>query len=376
MVVFGVIVVGWLVELLGIEVQIGLFINILLVIIVLQLQQSVVDYLQGMQVFNLVLCEYEYMFLYDIQCWVGYGGEVLFDSILVFENFFVVEVLCQVFVDLEFFMLSNYEQINYFLMLGVILGECLSLQYVYVWCDFDVVDIVELDCYLLYLLQWMVEIFQVVLGELVLFDVGECQEVLWDWQVLFEVLLWGGVVVVFVYQVVLVFEVIVLVCGDEYFSYVELDMCVECLVCGLWVCGVVVEVLVVIVVECFFDLVVGLLGIFKVGVGYLLLDLNYFVECLVYMLCDSGVCWLICQEILVEWLFCLVEVEWLLLEIVVWLVSVDMWLLLEVVGEMLVYVIYMFGLIGQLKGVVVSQVVFVVYCQVVVWIYGVGFGDC
>ncbi|MEN1395717.1 condensation domain-containing protein, partial [Pseudomonas aeruginosa] len=92
-VAFGATVAGRPAELPGIEAQIGLFINTLPVITAPQPQQSVADYLQGMQALNLALREHEHTPLYDIQRWAGHGGEALFDSILVFENFPVAEAL-------------------------------------------------------------------------------------------------------------------------------------------------------------------------------------------------------------------------------------------------------------------------------------------
>ncbi|OVY87569.1 non-ribosomal peptide synthetase, partial [Pseudomonas aeruginosa] len=151
-VAFGATVAGRPAELPGIEAQIGLFINTLPVIAAPQPQQSVADYLQGMQALNLALREHEHTPLYDIQRWAGHGGEALFDSILVFENFPVAEALRQAPADLEFSTPSNHEQTNYPLTLGVTLGERLSLQYVYARRDFDAADIAELDRHLLHLL--------------------------------------------------------------------------------------------------------------------------------------------------------------------------------------------------------------------------------
>ncbi|MBI7180995.1 amino acid adenylation domain-containing protein, partial [Pseudomonas aeruginosa] len=156
-VAFGATVAGRPAELPGIEAQIGLFINTLPVITAPQPQQSVADYLQGMQALNLALREHEHTPLYDIQRWAGHGGEALFDSILVFENFPVAEALRQAPADLEFSTPSNHEQTNYPLTLGVTLGERLSLQYVYARRDFDAADIAELDRHLLHLLQRMAE---------------------------------------------------------------------------------------------------------------------------------------------------------------------------------------------------------------------------
>ncbi|MBH3510366.1 amino acid adenylation domain-containing protein, partial [Pseudomonas aeruginosa] len=334
-VAFGATVAGRPAELPGIEAQIGLFINTLPVITAPQPQQSVAEYLQGMQALNLALREHEHTPLYDIQRWAGHGGEALFDSILVFENFPVAEALRQAPADLEFSTPSNHEQTNYPLTLGVTLGERLSLQYVYARRDFDAADIAELDRHLLHLLQRMAETPQAALGELALLDAGERQEALRDWQAPLEALPRGGVAAAFAHQAASAPEAIALVCGDEYLSYAELDMRAERLARGLRARGVAAEALVAIAAERSFDLVVGLLGILKAGAGYLPLDPNYPAERLAYMLRDSGARWLICQETLAERLPCPAEVERLPLETAAWPASADTRPLPEVAGETL-----------------------------------------
>ncbi|HHN0067295.1 TPA: non-ribosomal peptide synthetase, partial [Pseudomonas aeruginosa] len=375
-VAFGATVAGRPAELPGIEAQIGLFINTLPVITAPQPQQSVADYLQGMQALNLALREHEHTPLYDIQRWAGHGGEALFDSILVFENFPVAEALRQAPADLEFSTPSNHEQTNYPLTLGVTLGERLSLQYVYARRDFDAADIAELDRHLLHLLQRMAETPQAALGELALLDAGERQEALRDWQAPLEALPRGGVAAAFAHQAASAPEAIALVCGDEHLSYAELDMRAERLARGLRARGVAAEALVAIAAERSFDLVVGLLGILKAGAGYLPLDPNYPAERLAYMLRDSGARWLICQETLAERLPCPAEVERLPLETAAWPASADTRPLPEVAGETLAYVIYTSGSTGQPKGVAVSQAALVAHCQAAARTYGVGPGDC
>ncbi|KAB0788936.1 amino acid adenylation domain-containing protein, partial [Pseudomonas aeruginosa] len=375
-VAFGATVAGRPAELPGIEAQIGLFINTLPVIAAPQPQQSVADYLQGMQALNLALREHEHTPLYDIQRWAGHGGEALFDSILVFENFPVAEALRQAPADLEFSTPSNHEQTNYPLTLGVTLGERLSLQYVYARRDFDAADIAELDRHLLHLLQRMAETPQAALGELALLDAGERQEALRDWQAPLEALPRGGVAAAFAHQAASAPEAIALVCGDEYLSYAELDMRAERLARGLRARGVAAEALVAIAAERSFDLVVGLLGILKAGAGYLPLDPNYPAERLAYMLRDSGARWLICQETLAERLPCPAEVERLPLETAAWPASADTRPLPEVAGETQAYVIYTSGSTGQPKGVAVSQAALVAHCQAAARTYGVGPGDC
>ncbi|MFC5350207.1 condensation domain-containing protein, partial [Azospirillum lipoferum] len=83
----GVTVSGRPAELPGIERQIGLFINTLPLVGTPHPALTVSEWLTGLQARNLEMREHEYTPLSDIQRWSGHGGEMLFDSLLVFENY-------------------------------------------------------------------------------------------------------------------------------------------------------------------------------------------------------------------------------------------------------------------------------------------------
>ncbi len=94
-VAFGATVAGRPAALPGAESMLGLFINTLPVIQAPAPDQSVAGWLQALQAENLALREHEHVPLYDIQRWAGQGGQALFDSILVFENYPVDAALRQ-----------------------------------------------------------------------------------------------------------------------------------------------------------------------------------------------------------------------------------------------------------------------------------------
>ncbi|WP_414881050.1 hypothetical protein, partial [Pseudomonas brassicacearum] len=56
---------------------------------------SLDSWLQAVQAQNLALREFEHTALLDIQRWAGQGGEALFDSLLVFENYPIAQALEQ-----------------------------------------------------------------------------------------------------------------------------------------------------------------------------------------------------------------------------------------------------------------------------------------
>ncbi|MDR6358180.1 non-ribosomal peptide synthetase component F [Pseudomonas psychrotolerans] len=152
-VAFGATVAGRPAELPGVEEQIGLFINTLPVIAEPRAEQRLGDWLVDLQAQNLAMREHEYTPLYDIQRWAGQGGEAMFDSIMVFENYPVAEALNQAPAGLTFGEVLSREQTNYPLTLGVNLAECLSLHFGYLTASFSEAAIRRFATQLLALLE-------------------------------------------------------------------------------------------------------------------------------------------------------------------------------------------------------------------------------
>ncbi|WP_207855870.1 condensation domain-containing protein, partial [Pseudomonas sp. 79_C] len=92
---FGATVAGRPADLPGVEEQIGLFINTLPVIGAPRAEQTVAEWIGQVQAGNLAVREFEHTPLYDVRRGAGQGGDALFDSILVFENYPVAEALQQ-----------------------------------------------------------------------------------------------------------------------------------------------------------------------------------------------------------------------------------------------------------------------------------------
>ncbi|NWD92516.1 condensation domain-containing protein, partial [Pseudomonas sp. K5002] len=136
-VAFGATVSGRPGELKGVEQQIGLFINTLPVIASPRPEQSVTSLLQQLQARNVALREHEHTPLFEIQRWAGQGGEGLFDTLLVFENYPLAEALqAQAPSGLSFGTVGNQEQTNFPLTLAVNLNETLSLHFTYAHAAF------------------------------------------------------------------------------------------------------------------------------------------------------------------------------------------------------------------------------------------------
>ncbi|WP_139221107.1 condensation domain-containing protein, partial [Pseudomonas extremorientalis] len=181
-VAFGATVAGRPAELVGVEQQIGLFINTLPVISAVDDQQSVAAWLQAVQDRNLALREHEHTGLYDIQRWAGQGGEALFDNILVFENYPVSKALEQSGGSgIRFGQPDAREQTNFPLTVLVDVGDALSVQFSFARAHFDASTVRTYGRHLVNLLQAMLEGGQQRLGDLAMLDTAERQQVLQDW---------------------------------------------------------------------------------------------------------------------------------------------------------------------------------------------------
>ncbi|PEI11175.1 non-ribosomal peptide synthetase [Pseudomonas putida] len=302
-VAFGATTAGRPAELKGIEQQIGLFINTLPVIASPRPEQALGDWLDTVQALNIALREYDHTPLFDIQRWAGQGGEALFDSILVFENYPVSEALqADTTSSLVFGEVANHEQTNYPLTLVVNLGTHLSLQLKADRARFSARLAEQLGEHLLQVLQQMLESSaETALGELPMLSPQQAQAVLHDlndtatdypgdWRVhqLFEA------------QVRRQPDATALLFGDQRMSYRALSELSSQWAHKLIEQGVGPESLVGIAAERSLEMVVGLLAILKAGAAYVPLDPDYPAERLAYMFEDSGIELLLTQAHLRE----------------------------------------------------------------------------
>ncbi|RMP61353.1 hypothetical protein ALQ18_00744 [Pseudomonas marginalis pv. marginalis] len=352
-VAFGATVAGRPAELRGIEQQVGLFINTLPVVATPDAQLSVSQWLQQVQAQNVRLREQEHTPLFEIQRWAGLGGEALFDSILVFENYPVSEALEQGAPSgLRFGAVHSLEQTHYPLTVLLGMGESLGLEFNYDRQAFSAARI-----------QSLAEHFEQLLNALImdadqrlatLPSVAQAQrETLQAWNATAQTYpLDQGVHQLIEAQVARTPEATALVFAGQPLSYAELNRRANRLAHRLIAAGVGPDVLVGLAVERSIEMVVGLLAVLKAGGAYVPLDPDYPRDRLSYMLQDSGVTWLLTQAHLLEQLPIPQGVQSLVLE------SGAAWLegynehnpAVALQGENLAYVIYTSGSTGQPKG--------------------------
>ncbi|WP_426811136.1 amino acid adenylation domain-containing protein [Pseudomonas sp. WOUb67] len=289
-VAFGATVAGRPADLRGVEHQLGLFINTLPVAARLQPDLRVGEWLERLQAQNLSMREHEHTPLYDIQRWAGSAGEQLFDTLLVFENYPVGEVLQQgSSADLAFSGTQNRERTNYPLTLMIESGSALTIHYHYDRSHLGDTGVEQIARHFANLLNAMVQHADTPVGELQMLDDEERQRIVHDWnRTQMQYPQERSLPELFEMQVARTPEAPALLFAEQALSYRELNQRANRLAGKLRTLGVGPDVLVAIAVERSVEMVVGLLAILKAGGAYVPLDPEYPRERLGYMMEQSG----------------------------------------------------------------------------------------
>jgi amino acid adenylation domain-containing protein/non-ribosomal peptide synthase protein (TIGR01720 family) len=284
-VAFGATVAGRPTELPGADGLLGLFINTLPVIHPIEPSRPAGDWLRALQSRNLRLREYEHTPLYDIQRWAGRGGQALFDSLLVFENYPVDQALRAPGLGPRFGAVRQRDLTNYPLTLDIAAGDTLEIRYDYGRESFDEAAVRRIGHHMESLLGQMLDHPSRPVGHLALSD--------------------GGMPDVTPgrpsgYQALPVHALIrrraearpeapALICGGETLSYAELEQWTNRLAHGLLRRGVGPETPVGVAVGRSLDMVAGALAVFKAGGVYVPLDPEQPAERLRRVLEEAGV---------------------------------------------------------------------------------------
>jgi amino acid adenylation domain-containing protein/non-ribosomal peptide synthase protein (TIGR01720 family) len=357
-VTFGATVAGRPAEIAGIEQQIGLFINTLPVIASPRGEQPVDQWLQTVQGINLALREHEHTPLFDIQRWAGQGGVALFDSLMVFENYPVADVLQHSAPQgLVFDEVTNREQTNYPLTLAVSLGDSLVVHYSFDRQHFAADAVSRLSTHLSTLLLAMIEQPHSPLADLPMLAADDVRQMLARNPQPLDEAPAPPMHRQFEQQASRTPDAVALVFATQQMSYRQLNAHANRLAAQLLARGVGPDVRVALAAERGFAMVVGLLAILKAGGAYLPLDPGYPEDRLAYMLADSGVNLLLTEAPLLGRLPLPAGVETLLIELDsepahTWR---DANPALRCTAHNLAYVIYTSGSTGKPKGVMVPH---------------------
>ncbi|MBS7596786.1 non-ribosomal peptide synthetase [Pseudomonas sp. RC2C2] len=375
-VAFGATVAGRPAQVPGADRQIGLFINTLPVIANPQPFLTVGQWLQQVQALSLAMGEHEATPLFEIQRWAGLGGEALFDSLLVFENYPVAEALQrQADSGLQFGPLRSHEQTHYPLALAVELGESLHLGFDYAAGQFSAQAVQRLAAHVLNLLEQFMAGSDVRLGEIALPLAAEraqahqrnLQQGPGDYPLVHQrIAQWA----VQQPQQPAVLQ------GERVLSFAALERRANQLAHALVARGVGPEVRVAVGLGRDEAMLVALLAVLKAGGAYVPLDINYPAERLAYLLEDSAAALLLSDSRLAWEVSLPAQLEVLLLD----RLCLDDWPqqapVVAIEPDNLAYIIYTSGSTGQPKGVAVAHGPLAMHCARIGERYGMSASDC
>ncbi|MGQ9372192.1 AMP-binding protein, partial [Azospirillum sp. A39] len=278
----------------GVERQVGLFINTLPLAAAPDPALAVGAWLAAVQDLNLAMREHEQAPLAEIQRWLGRGGQALFDTLLVFENYPVAEAFRRHALAVR--DAASHEQSNYALMVEVTAGETLRLTYHHDRARLGTAAVRRLDGWLRRLLEAMAQDAARPLGALALLAPAEraaalAQGVEGAPAARPELLLPEA----FVRRARLAPEAVAVEQGGRRLSYGELEARSGRLAARLRAAGVGPDRLVAVALERTPELLVALLGVLRAGGAYVPLDPSFPAERLGYMLEDSGAALLLTQ---------------------------------------------------------------------------------
>jgi amino acid adenylation domain-containing protein/non-ribosomal peptide synthase protein (TIGR01720 family) len=304
-VVFGATVAGRPPWLPGVETMIGLFINTLPVRVRVEEEAELLTWLAGLQAEQVVLRDYEYSPLVEVQSWSEVGrGRPLFESLLVFENYPLDAAALKENLSLHLKDVRSFDRTNYPLTVVAIPAEELFLQALYDRRRFTDKSIERLLGHLRTLLESIAaqtSAASQTLAELQLLTSREREQVVVEWNdtardypqdlCLHEM---------FEAQVERTPDRIAAVHTNEELTYRELNARANKLARYLRKLGVGPETCVGVLMERSLEMLVGQLGVLKAGGAYVPLDPEYPRERLGFMLADSRARALLTQQHLVE----------------------------------------------------------------------------
>ncbi|MED5388282.1 MAG: amino acid adenylation domain-containing protein, partial [Pseudomonadota bacterium] len=353
-VVFGNTVAGRPAELAGSDNMLGLFINTVPMTVPLDGDQLVGQWLERLQADNAALREHGHAPLFEVQQDAGWGGESLFDTLLVFENYPLDETLLGGdHSGLQLGTPISHEFTHYPLTVAVLPGEHLEMLFAH---DTGALPVALVDR--------MATIFRQTLLSLAESQDGPLAELDSLGDDLSRLQTWGegsgewapdSFVALFAQQAAARGDAIALVHGDTRVSFAELEARSNQLARYLIKQGVKADQVVGVSFERGVTMIEAFLAVMKAGGAFLPLDPGYPADRLRYMLEDSGASLLLTASDLMDVLPSVAAVQ---------PVAVDR-LLLDGYAygrvnngphpDQLAYVIYTSGSTGKPKGVALTH---------------------
>ncbi|MGE5499289.1 MAG: condensation domain-containing protein, partial [Syntrophothermus sp.] len=300
-IVFGATVSGRPTELKDAENMIGLFINTLPVRIRLNDTTQVTEWLKQIQRDQVESRKYEFSSLSEIRKFYDMPSDSpVFESILVFENYSVPEMMTGI-EDFEIKEIGSHDETNFPLTLVAGLSERLMLRMVYSRTRFDKVYIENMLQHIASLLSGFVCKSGQNLSSLDLLSESERERIIKTWNnsesdyPSEDCIHWQ-----FEKQVIKTPNAIAIYHDGNHLTYHQLNKRANILAWKLKENGVGPESLVGILMNKSIDMIVSILAVLKAGGAYVPLDPLYPARRLQFMMTDSNIKVLITSEELVQ----------------------------------------------------------------------------
>ncbi|MCF4136396.1 condensation domain-containing protein [Streptomyces sp. Tue 6430] len=289
-VLFGSTISGRSIDLPGVESMMGLFINTLPVRGRLTGDLVVSEWLRDLQDEQLDMRQWEYCHLVDVQKHSRIPrGEPLFRSILVFENYPVVQKPSDFPEGLTRRLVNCVERTGYPLTLVVSAGRALEFRFVYDRSRFDAETVERMTGHLESLLASVVDSPGARIGDLNMLTVGERREVLVDWNGVTGPYPDTATIHRLIEERVAADpDAVAVAFGDRCWTFGEINARANRLAHHLRDIGVRPDTLVAVCLERSPELIATLLGILKAGAAFVPLDPDYPVDRIAYMVEDTG----------------------------------------------------------------------------------------
>ncbi|MES2733434.1 MAG: non-ribosomal peptide synthase/polyketide synthase [Bacteroidota bacterium] len=293
-VTYGAIVSGRPDDLPNVEKRVGIYINTLPFHGVIDPEQGIVEWLWQIQNQQVQSRKYQFTPLNDSQKWAGVSGE-LFDTLFVFENYPVDEAELSHNWKLLIEELQVEEHTNYPLNIVVsATEEVVVLVFQYNSTLLAKAYIEKMLGHFAQVLDQLISQPAAKVGDISLLTPKETRRLLVEFNATQATYPTEKTVLdLFQERVTATPTSTALIFEGETLSYQDLDTRSNQLAHYLTEQGIPTGALVPICLDRSFEMIVGILGILKIGAAYLPIDPSYPAERLVYLLEDSQAQWLI-----------------------------------------------------------------------------------
>ncbi|GLH20901.1 non-ribosomal peptide synthetase [Pseudomonas atacamensis] len=376
-VTFGATVSGRPESLPNVGNMLGLFINTLPIIQTPQADQRLADWLGEVQAYNLDIRDYSQAPLADVQRWSNLGGQALFDSIVVFENFPIDERLQEeTDTELTFGKSIGHGVTNVPMDLAVMLGDELSIEYLYLRSHFSAEAVQGIRLTLENTLAAMMAAPYERLGNLQRLSAEQWQAAqTWSAEPAHrhESRLLPELISRHAQQQP---DAIAVQCAGESLTYAELERQANRLAQCLITHGAGPEVVIGVALPRSLEMLVSFLAVLKSGAAYVPLDIDYPPERLAYMIEDSRMALLLTQTSLRATLPAPQGVQRLEIDQLDRSLYSDAAPVCDVHEQSLAYLVYTSGSTGRPKGVAVTQGPLSMHCQAIAELYEMDASSC